>query len=161
MLINPKEDSRLNTTVNRKPTHSDMYLKGDSHHPISSKYSMVGTLHHGTKTICSSPDLLQKREHLSRVLTRCKYPTWAVNRVKMLMRTPAYKKKNNNSTNTQQNCQKPYMVVLYYEGLSESVKRTCKKHGVQVYFRGGVTIKNLLMAPKDQDPMLKKSGAHP
>ena len=30
--------------------------------------------------------------------------------------------------------------------------------GVQMFFRGGVTIKNLLMAPKDQDPMLKKSG---
>ena len=43
-------------------------------------------------------------------------------------------------------------------GLSESVKRTCNKHGVQVYFKGGVTIKSLLMAPKDQDPMLKRSG---
>ena len=50
------------------------------------------------------------------------------------------------------------MVVPYYKGLSESVKRTCNKHEVQVYFRGGVTIKGLLMAPKDQDPMLKKSG---
>ena len=50
------------------------------------------------------------------------------------------------------------MVVPYYQDLSESVKRTCNKHGVQVYFRGAVTIKNLLMAPKDQDPMLKKSG---
>ena len=67
-------------------------------------------------------------------------------------------KKNNNSTNTQQNCQKPYMVVPYYHSLSESVKRTCNRHGVQVYFRGGVTTKNFLMAPKDQDPMLKKSG---
>ena len=50
------------------------------------------------------------------------------------------------------------MVVSYYQGWSESVKRTCNKYGVHVYFRGGVTIRNLLMAPKDQDPMLKKSG---
>ena len=49
------------------------------------------------------------------------------------------------------------MVVPYYQGLSESVKRTCYRHGVQVYFRG-VTSKNLLMAPKDRDPMLKRSG---
>ena len=74
------------------------------------------------------------------------------------MKKPAHKKKNNSSTNNQQNCQKPYTVVPYYQGLSESVKRTCNKHGVQVYFRGGVTIKNPLMVPKDQDPMLKKSG---
>ena len=74
------------------------------------------------------------------------------------MKKPAQKKKNTSNTNNQPNYQKPYMVVPYYQGLSESVKRTCNKHGVQVYFRGGVTIKNLLMAPKDQDPMLKKSG---
>ena len=29
---------------------------------------------------------------------------------------------------------------------------------VQVHLKGGVTVKNLLMAPKDQDPMLNNSG---
>ena len=74
------------------------------------------------------------------------------------MKKPAQKKKNSGNNNNQANYQKPYMVVHYYKGLSESVKRTCNKHGGQVYFRADVTIKNLLMAPKDQDPMLKKSG---
>ena len=32
------------------------------------------------------------------------------------------------------------------------------RHGVQVYFKGGNTIKNLLMAPKDKDPIMNKSG---
>ena len=159
MLITPTEDGRLNTSVYRKPTHTDMYLKWDSHHPISSKYSVVGTLHHRAKTVCSTPDKLKREEeHLSRILTKCKYPTWAINRVKMKMKKPAQKKKNTFKNNNQTTYQKPYMVVPYYKGLSESVKRTCNKHGVQVYFRGGVTIKNLLMAPKDQDPMMKKSG---
>ena len=45
----------------------------------------------------------------------------------------------------------------YYQGLSESIKRTCNKYGVRVHLKGGVTIKNLLVAPKDQDPTLKKS----
>ena len=48
--------------------------------------------------------------------------------------------------------------MSYYQGLSESIKRTCIKYGVQVHLKGGVTIKNLLVALKDQDPMLKKSG---
>ena len=159
MLITPTENGRLNITVNRKPTNTDMYLKWDSHHPISSKYSVVGTLHHRAKTVYSSPNILQREEeHLSRVLTKCKYPTWAINRVKMKMKKPAQKKKNTRNNNNQPKHQKPYMVVPYYQGLSEIVKRTCNKHEVQVYFRGGVTIKNLLMAPKDHDPMLKKSG---
>ena len=50
-----------------------------------------------------------------------------------------------------------YIVVPYYKVLGGSLKRTCQKYGVQVYFKGGNTIKNLLMAPKDKDPLLKKS----
>ena len=50
------------------------------------------------------------------------------------------------------------MVIPYYKGISESIMKTCSKHGVQVYFKGGNTIKNLLVAPKDQDTIQKKSG---
>ena len=77
----------------------------------------------------------------------------------MKIRSTTQKKNKNQNKNTKlENCQQPCIVVPYYQGLSESVKRTCNKHGVQVYFKGGVTIKSLLMAPKDQDPMLKRSG---
>ena len=51
ILITPDKDGRLDTTVYRKPTHMDQYLLWDSHHTISSKYSVVGTLHHRAKTI--------------------------------------------------------------------------------------------------------------
>ena len=68
------------------------------------------------------------------------------------------KNKSQNKNTMLENYQQPYLVVPYYQGLSESVKKTCNKYGVQVYFKGDVTIKNLLMAPKDQDPMLKRSG---
>ena len=51
-----------------------------------------------------------------------------------------------------------YMVVPYQQGLSERVKNTCQKYGVQVHFKGGQTIKDLLMAPKDKDPITNKSG---
>ena len=63
ILVTPKQDGSLNTTVHRKPTHTDLYLQWDSHHTISSKYSVVGTLHHGSKTICSSPQLLQQEKN--------------------------------------------------------------------------------------------------
>ena len=49
-----------------------------------------------------------------------------------------------------------YMVIPYYQGLSENIKRSSKKYGVQVHFKGGLTIRNLLMAPKDKDHILKK-----
>ena len=81
--VTPKEDGSLSTTVYRKPTHTDLYLQWDSNLTVSSKYSVVGSLHHRAKTICSSPELLQEEEkHLKQALTRCKYPTWAMNKVK-------------------------------------------------------------------------------
>ena len=159
ILITPGEDGSLTTTVYRKPTHTDLFMQWDSHHTISSKYSVIGTLYHRANTICSSPELLQQEEHLYRVLTRCKYPVWALNRVKIKMKTSAqrsHKKNNNSNTGNQKNNQNPYIVVPYYKGLSESLKRTCKKHGMQVYFKGGNTIRSLLVAPNNKDPMLKK-----
>ena len=158
ILITPCEDGSLATTVFRKPTHPDLYMQWDSHHAISSKYSVIGTLHHRANTICSSSELLQHEEqNLKRVLTKCKYSIWALNRVKIKMKTLAQKNnKKNKSCNIDHQQQNPYTVVPYYKGLSESLKRACRKYGVQVYFKGGNTIKSLLMVPKDKDPMMKK-----
>ena len=121
---------------------------------------ILGTLHHRAQLICSSLELLQQEEkHLHQALTRCKYPEWALNRAKL--RSEAKKtrtqNKNTNVINNNQS-QKPYMVVPYHKGVSESLKKTHGKHGIQVYFKGGKTIKSLLMASKDHNPILKKSG---
>ena len=56
------------------------------------------------------------------------------------------------------NNNKPYIVVPYIQCKSESCKTTCRKHGVEMYFKGGHTIKDLLVHPKDKDNILKKSG---
>ena len=162
ILITYEEDGSLSTTVYRKPTHTDLYLQWDSHHTLTSKYSMIGILHHRAKTICSSPQLLQKEEdHLHSTFSRCKYPTWALNRIRMKTKKPAPNKESNNSNNSSinKNIQKSYITVPYYSGLSESIKMIGTKYGVKAYFKGDTTIKNLLMAPKDKDPIQKKSGA--
>ena len=66
ILITPDEEGRLETTIYRKPTNTDQYLQWDSHHPISSKYSVVGTLYYRAKTICSNNQRLQKEDHLTK-----------------------------------------------------------------------------------------------
>ena len=44
------------------------------------------------------------------------------------------------------------------KGLTESCKNICRKHGIEMYFKGGNTIKELLVHPKDKDNILQKSG---
>ena len=160
MLVTPDEEGRLKTTVYRKPTHTNQYLHWDSHHAIPSKYSMIGTLFHRAKTIFSGPTQMQKEEHLYNTLKKYKYPTWDLNRVKLRSQAPALKKKNNNRNSNPNNNrdQKPHITGPYHQGLSESFKRSCKKYDIEVHLKGGPTIKNLLMTPKDKDPILKRSG---
>ena len=102
ILITTKDDGSLQNSVYRKPTHTDLYLQWDSHHTIPSKYSVVGTLYHSARTICSNQEMLLKEEqHLFQALKKCKYPTWALNRVKRRCQNPNNKSENKN--NSQQN----------------------------------------------------------
>ena len=82
-IVKPEVYGRLSITVYREPTHRDQYLQWDSHHDLSAKYSVINTLTHRAKTVCNKPVLLQKEmDHLSKALIHCKYPRWAIDRVK-------------------------------------------------------------------------------
>ena len=50
------------------------------------------------------------------------------------------------------------VTVPYNEGLSQTFKNICKRYGIQVHFKSGKTIKDELVALKDQDHITKKSG---
>ena len=150
------------STVYRKPTLIYLYLQWDSHYPVSSKYSVIDTLHHRGETICSSPPLLQQEEkYLHKALQEMYMPCMGSAQSKIKSKGSVNKKRRDATKaghNKKNNNQKPCMVVPYYRLLSEGLKKVCSRHGVQVYFKGGNTIKNLLVAPKDQDPILKKCG---
>ena len=97
-------------------------------------------------TVSSTPSdtgqtkqLLEKEEdHLYKALRRCKYPLWAWNRTNIQKK----QKKNNQGTS---NTKKSYIVVPYMKGLGETCKNICRRYGVEVYFRGGSTIRDLLV----------------
>ena len=80
-LVIPQEDGTLTTRVYRKPTHTDLYLQWDSHHNLACKYSVINTLTHRAKAVCSSSQLLEELKHLDQVLQQCKYPKWAIKKI--------------------------------------------------------------------------------
>ena len=142
ILVTPEDDGSLKTSVFRKTTHTDLYLQWDSHHTIPSKYSVAGTLFHRASTVCSTPQLLQEEEeHLFRALTKCKYPTWAIKRARIKSQNLNINKTRRIKQTGQKEKKNLYMVVPYHQGLSERIKRSCNKFGVQVFFKGGQTIK--------------------
>ena len=52
-LVTPLADNFLSFKVYQKPTHTDQYLQWDSHHSLSAKYSVIGTLTHRAKVVCT------------------------------------------------------------------------------------------------------------
>ena len=54
---------------------------------------------------------------------------------------------------------KGHIVIPYTKGLCKSIKKICSRYGLHIHFKGNSTIKNLLVSPKDKDPMANKSGA--
>ena len=60
-LVMPQPDGSIKTTVLRKPTHTDMYLHWDSYHHLCAKYSVINTLRHRAKTVCSTNQVTTPR----------------------------------------------------------------------------------------------------
>ena len=70
-IVMPQPNGSLKTTVYRKPTYTDMYLYWDSYHHLSAKFSVINTLRHRAKTVCSNSQLLEEEEvHLNNILRR-------------------------------------------------------------------------------------------
>ena len=71
-IMMPQPDGSLLISVYRKPTHTDQYLHWNSHHHLSAKFSVINTLKHRAKTVCSNEHLLKEEEdHLKEALKRC------------------------------------------------------------------------------------------
>ena len=86
------------------------------------------------KTVCNKPELLQKQmEHLRKVLTHCKYPRWALDRVEKRLTKPTSEISNvansQGTTGTQPNYSndikmKGHIVIPYSQGLCKASERS-------------------------------------
>ena len=100
----PRQINSLSITVHQKPTHTDQYLQWDSHHNLPTKYSVIGTLTHRAKTVCTAPDLLNEElQHLKEALVRCKYPRWTINKIQNKFINNNQEGDGNNTTQTSNN----------------------------------------------------------
>ena len=102
-LVTPQADNSLAITVYCKATHTDQYLQWDSHHNLSTKYSVIGTLTQMAKTVCTRPQLSQKEiQHHMEALAKCNYPNLTINKVQSKY-TNSNQEDNNNNNNLQDN----------------------------------------------------------
>ena len=126
---------------------------------MASKYSVINTLTHRVKSLCSTPQLLDKEFlHLEEVLMRCRYPKWAI--IKVLHNQEGTKKSNSRKQipTVNQIDKRCHLAVPYSPGLYESYKTICNRYVTQVHFKGGQTLKILPVFPKNKDTITKQSS---
>ena len=164
-IVKPEADGSLSITVYRKPTHTDQYLQWDSHHHLSAQIQCHPNPFPIGLPQCAAILSCSKRRNntsgkLSLNATTPNGP-WTKWR-KDLTGLPDRSMMGATilpSLPTMECKSKGHIVIPYTQGLCESIKRICGRYGIQTHFKGGKTIKNLLVSPKDKDPMLNQSGA--
>ena len=143
----------------RKKTHTDQYLSFESHHPLIHKLGVVRTLlDRKDRVVQEEEDKKQEHQHIVSALKNCGYPEWSVHKVQQQMRT-----KKNTTSHTkkkQENEEKSrgHITIPYVEGLSERLSRSLRKCNIGVSFRPEVTLRKLLVHPKDKQKDQDRTG---
>ena len=154
-IVKPEVDGKLSIILYSKPTQLTSTYSGTVT-IISAKFSVIHTLSHRDKTVCSNPELLHKEKtHLRNALTQCKYPKWALHKVERRLNKPSSETSdgdNNQGTTgaqpaTNEVKTKGHNVIPYTQGPCKSIKKICYRYGIQPYFKGSNTIRNLLVSP--------------
>ena len=151
-LVRPQNNGSLWTTVYRKPPHTSQYLQWDSHHAIATKYSVINTLLHRAKDVCSTKQQLEEEHtHIQKVLTSCKYPGWALNRMKNKTNAPVKstnKKKKKKGTNSKTINGRNYITVPMWKALVRALKTNARNMAYESTSKGVRLSKIYLWHPK-------------
>ena len=150
VLVKRNKDGCLSTSIYRKPTHTDQLLNFDSHHPLSSKRSVVSSLSKRCNLIPSTTEArTQEKFYLRGVFA-------ANNYTKEFVFQAAFQ---STSVSKSPNCDSPKATVTipYIKGISEHIRRILAECNIQIRFKTVNTLRQLLSHPKDQTQIGKQS----
>ena len=153
------DDGTIRLQIYRKPTHTDQYLMFDSHHPLEHKLSVVRTLlNRKEEIVTDESDKLEEDKHIKTVLKACKYPDWAIKRVEKQLsdKKQGIAKPKPDRKNDQQH--RGQVVLPYISGITERIRRSMQKRGIQCPARAHQTIRKMMVHPKDKIEDMDKCG---
>ena len=153
-LLRRNDDGSLDITVHRKPTHTDRYLNFYSHHPIHVKRGLVKCLFDRAKSITTTQENLQKEEeHVAEALKQNGYPSTFIGSSSR----SSQGKEGDQEASVEEAGRTPLVVLPYIAGVSEDIRRVCRRFNMRVAFRSGQTLRSMLTKVKDNLPLGKRS----
>ena len=96
-------------------------------------------------------------QHMREVLTNCNYPSLVLHKNFQQNKSDNTMNNSKNKSIRKSNTYDGYIARLYVEGLCKSIEDICCNFGMNTYFRGKRKIMNILVSPKDKDPVQCKS----
>ena len=149
LVLHRTENGRINTTVFRKPTHTERYLPFTSHHPSSMKRSVVKSLLHRVEYI--SPELTDEKEreikHVMEVMVKNGYPEAWIKSCKVNPRAKDISKETKTS-----------LCIPYIRGLSEQIRRILGNLDIRTAFKPMSWRGKIMEGIKDKEEEGKKAG---
>jgi len=83
ILLVRREDGSVKLLVYIKKSHTDQYLNFSSHYLLNHKLAVIRTLLERCYSIVMEEDDRKKEEaHVAKVLSKCGYPPWTIDKVK-------------------------------------------------------------------------------
>ena len=146
-----RDNNRLQTTVYRKPTHTDRLLDESSYNPSSHKATTIRTLTRRALLVCNSHDsLADERKYLDNVFSKNNYNYDFVTR--NTYRTEPNETNTNLTPTTT-------VTIPYIKGTSEIIARILQPYNIRVAHRPITTLRKLLTNVKDKDQPRDRQGA--
>ena len=154
--LNKKEDTFLEVSIHRKPTHTDRYLNFRSHHPAQVKRGIVKCLFDRARRLISDERNLRKEEdYLEEVFRGNDYPKNFIKNYSQ--RSKSFVNDQNIEEELRKKRKEPFIVIPYIMGVSEELRRVCGKYGVRVTFKSGTSLRGSLTKVKDEVSIVTKS----
>lgn len=147
VLVARRDDGTLETSVYRKPTHTDNMLHAASNHPTSHKASCIRSLYRRVDTHCSSP--AAKEQEIATLRRMCLtngYRPATVKRWLERRRTPT----DRNQEEQREERRTRWCGAPYINAVSEPVARLLSEHGIRLAHRPSRTLRGILMQAKDR-----------
>ena len=133
-----RHDNKLQTTIYRKPTHTDRLLDQSSYNPTSHKATTIRTLTRRAQLVCDSTDsLTDESKYLDNVFSKNNY-------------NPDFVKRKFKPVTT--------ATIPYIKGTSETIARILQPYNIRVAHKPITTLRQLLTNVKDKDEPNDRQG---
>ena len=153
VLIHPDKS----TSIYRKPTHTNLYVKYNSCATNASKNSVIRSLTQRAYNLCSSQHLDDELQTVRNICQLNGYPPQRIDSVMTEVRRKFLKPSRHlplANFNRQIRAVEPSLKVSlpYHPTLTKPIKKILQQHDVKVTHSSGVTLRNILSKTKTTPP---------